>query len=97
MPHLRRWHARDTGLSHVIHWHGQPIAKLRRSWSTVCDLANIEGVTFHTLRHTATTWLLQAGVPTWEVAGYVGMSEEVVRDVYGHHHPEHMQRAASAR
>ena len=97
MPHLRRWHARDTGLSHVIHWRGQPIAKLRRSWSAVCELAGIEGVTPHTLRHTATTWLLQAGVPTWEVAGYVGMSEEVVRDVYGHHHPDHMLRAASAR
>jgi len=96
MPHLRRWRKRDEGLAHVIHWKGQPIKKLRRSWSAVCDLAGVEGVTPHTLRHTATTWLLQAGVPIWEVAGFVGMSEEVVRDVYGHHHPDHMRRAASA-
>jgi hypothetical protein len=27
-------------------------------------------------------------VPIWEVAGFVGTSEKVIRDTYGHHSPE---------
>lgn len=30
---------------------------------------------------------------TWEAAGFVGMSEQMVRDVYGHHHPDFMKGA----
>lgn len=100
LPHLRRWHAKDLkdSITHVIHWNGQPIQKLRRSWPAVRTLAGIDGrVTPHTLRHTCVTWLLQAGIDIWEVAGFVGMSEETVRDVYGHHHPAHLKNAARAK
>jgi integrase len=48
-----------------------------------------EEVTAHTLKHTCITWLLQKSVPTWQVAGFVGTSEKVNRDTYGHHSPEH--------
>jgi hypothetical protein len=37
-----------------------------------------------------------AGVPTWEAAGYLGMSAEMVERTYGHHHPEYMRAAAQA-
>jgi hypothetical protein len=50
----------------------------------------------HTLRHIAATWLMQIGVGTWETAGFLGMSEKTVRDVYGHHHPDYLQGAANA-
>ena len=50
----------------------------------------------HTLRHTAATWLMQIGVSTWEAAGSLGMSEKTLRDVYGHHHPDYLHRAANA-
>jgi integrase len=50
----------------------------------------------HTLRHTAATWLMQIGVSTWEAAGFLGMSEKTLRDVYGHHHPDYLHRAANA-
>jgi integrase len=53
-------------------------------------------VTPHTLRHTAATWLMQAGVSIWEAAGFLGMSPEMVSQVYGHHHPAHMRGAAEA-
>jgi integrase len=38
-------------------------------------------------RHTAATWLMQAGVDAFEAAGYLGMSVETLLEVYGHHHP----------
>ena len=50
----------------------------------------------HVLRHTAVCWLLQAGVSLWEVAGFVGMSEQTVREVYGHHCPDFQSNAANA-
>lgn len=97
LPFLRRWQGGDlaSGVAHVCHYHGDRVGKLRRSWGTACRLAGIDGATPHVLRHTCTTWLLLAGVPIWEVAGFVGMSEETVRRVYGHHSPSHQERAAN--
>jgi hypothetical protein len=60
-------------------------------------LANLPGkVTPHTLRHTAATWLMQAGVNKWEAAGFLGMSVEMLDQVYGHHHPNHLRKEAHA-
>jgi Phage integrase family len=53
-------------------------------------------VTPHTLRHTAATWLMQRGAPMWQAAGFLGMSEQTLRDVYGHHHPDFPREAADA-
>jgi integrase len=55
-----------------------------------------EGVSPHTLRHSAVTHLMQQGVPTWEVAGFAGMGEAVLRRHDAHHHPDHMGAAVSA-
>ncbi len=55
-----------------------------------------DAVTPHVLRHTCATWLVQSGVPLWEVAGYLGMTVEMVERVYGHHAPEHLREAARA-
>jgi hypothetical protein len=49
----------------------------------------------HTLRHTAATWRMQNGTPLWEAAGFLGMSEKTLRDVYGHHHPDYQSEAAN--
>jgi hypothetical protein len=39
------------------------------------------------------TWLLQNRVPIWDVSGFVGTSEKVIRDTYGHHSPDHLNAA----
>jgi hypothetical protein len=41
----------------------------------------------HAFRHTAATWLMQAGVPVWTAAGHLGVSVEVALNPHGHHHP----------
>jgi integrase len=64
------------------------------SLGTASALAGLSGVTPHTLRHTAATWLMQNGVPIWEAAGFLGMSAEMLARVYGHHHPDHLRNAA---
>jgi len=50
----------------------------------------------HVLRHTAATWLMQAGTDVWEAAGYLGMTIEMLSQRYGHHHPDHLSGAKRA-
>jgi hypothetical protein len=39
---------------------------------------------------------MQSGVPIWEAVGFLGVSPEVLKDTYGHHHPDYLQGAAAA-
>jgi hypothetical protein len=39
--------------------------------------------------------MMQAGVPIWEAAGFLGMSTKTLERVYGHHAPDHQERAAN--
>ena len=49
-------------------------------------------MTPHTLRHTAVTWLVQAGIPLWEVSQWVGLSIRMIETTYGHHAPDRFTR-----
>jgi integrase len=53
-------------------------------------------VTPHVLRHTAATWLMQAGVDLWQAAGFLGLTVEMISQRYGHHHPGHLAGAVAA-
>jgi integrase len=87
---LRRWREQDRarGIAYVVNYDGVGVGKLRRSWATARKAAGLgKEVTPHTLRHTAVTWQMQAGVSAWEVAGWAGMTVETVDKTYGHHSP----------
>lgn len=98
VPHLKRWRDADRklGYIHVVHFQGESVTKLRRSWATACRTAGVGGVTPHVLRHTAATWLMQAGEDKFQVAGFLGMSLEMLERVYGHHHPDFLGEAANS-
>ena len=77
--------------------YGKRQKSVKTAFKTAVSLSNLPGkISPHTLRHTAATWLMQIGVSTWEAAGFLGMSEKTLRDVYGHHHPDYLHRAANA-
>ncbi len=97
LAHLRRWHAKGIATDHFVEWNGQPVKSVKTGFKSALRLAKLEGnVTPHTLRHTAATWLMQAGVDKWEAAGFLGMTVEMLDRVYGHHHPNHLRGAAHA-
>jgi integrase len=96
LPHLRRARERGTDLGYVLHVNDASIGDIKKGFAASCRRAGLEDVTPHTLRHTAATWLMQAGVPLWEASGYLAMSEKVLTEVYWHHHPDHMRAAADA-
>lgn len=94
MAHLRRW-ARDDA-RFVVSDRGQRVGSIKTSWATACAAAGLEGITPHTLRHTAITWAMQRGASKWDAAGFFGVSLETLERVYGHHHPDHQQSAVDA-
>lgn len=83
---------------HIVQYGNAPLAKERRAWDRACAAAALgDEVTPHVLRHTCATWLMQSGkVTTWEAAGFLGMSEKMLRDVYGKHSPDFQRAAANA-
>jgi integrase len=96
--HLRRWKRLDgPRLKHVCHFNGQPTRDPHATWDKAVEAAGLadSGVTRHTLRHTRATWMMQAGVPIWESAGFLGMTIKTLERVYAHHAPSHQERAAN--
>ena len=94
---MRRWTKRKLFATCFVEFNGKPVASVKKGFRSAVNLAKLPGkVTPHTLRHTAATRLMQRGVPIWEAAGFPGMSPEVLRDPYGHCHPDHLQGAAAA-
>jgi integrase len=77
---------------------GEPIKSVKTGFKSALKLAGLadEDLSPHSLRHTAVTWALQGGATTFQAAGLAGMSEDMVRRVYGHHHPGFMREAVDA-
>jgi integrase len=96
IPHLRRARRRGSDLGPVLHISGRPIANIKKGFAAACRRAGIKGVTPHTMRHTAATWLMQNGVKLTVASEYLAMTEATLRRVYWHHHPDYMREAAEA-
>jgi integrase len=95
LAHLRRWKRRSQRFA--VEWNGAPVASIDKAFRhVVADAGLNKDVTPHILRHTAATWLMQAGVDLWEAPGFLGMTVEMLSQRYGHHHPAHLERAKAA-
>lgn len=85
------------GYPFVVTYLGEPLMKERRAFRTACTAAGLgPEVVPHTMRHTAATWLMQAGVDVWQAAGVLGMTAEQLEETYGHHHPDFQKGVAKA-
>ena len=100
LAHLRRWKridAKEPPQPHVVTFNGRPIDDVGTALTRACRLAGIEGgVTAYTLRHTAASWLVRKGIPTRKVADFLGASEQMILDHYGHLAPDYQEEAARA-
>jgi len=97
LPHLRCWRKTDEarGIVHVIHYDGQPVKRVKRSWETVRRMAGAERRDSpHVLRHSSATMFMSWGLDVAEIAGFLGMSVQTLLDVYGHHHPAFQENIA---
>jgi len=80
---------------HVIEYHSKTCNEVKIAFRRLCRDYEIKA-SAHTLRHTAATWMVLAGVPLAEVARVLGDSEKTVERVYGKHAPDYLRRAVSA-
>ncbi len=94
LAHVRRQAA--NGRRYVVEYQRGRVADIKTAWAAACDIAGLNDVTPHTLRHTAITWALQRGAKIWHVAGFFGASIETIERTYGHHAPDYMDSAVDA-
>ena len=81
----------------VIEWGGRQVSSIKKSFREAAGRAKLEDVTPHTLRHTAATWMVQKGIPMWEIAGLLGHSDPgTTARVYAKHSPEYLEDAVAA-
>src|SRR5262249_21063336 len=93
--HVGRWKRR--GPRFAVEWLGEPVSSIKKAFRAVAEDAGLgPNVTPHVLRHTAATWLMQAGTDPWEAAGFLGMTVETLMNRYGHHHPDYLSDARGA-
>lgn len=97
LAHMRRWKDMDGRIRHVIHWNGSRVDSVKKAFRSARTGAKLDAeVIPHALRHTCATWLMQAGVETWQAAGFLGMTVEMLERTYGHHSPLFQSEAANA-
>ncbi|MGB6084995.1 site-specific integrase [Parvibaculum sp.] len=97
LAHMRRWKRMDGNIRHIVNWNGSSVQSVKKAFRSARTNAKLsQDVTPHTLRHTAATWLMQAGVEIWQAAGFLGMTSEMLERTYGHHHAQFQKQAAEA-
>lgn len=81
---------------YVIEWAGKPVKSIKTGFKAACKAAGLEGVSPHTLRHTAAVHLVAAGRPMSRVAQYLGHSNTSITErVYGRFAPDHLREEAA--
>lgn len=89
LAHLRRWSrmgVEDWIVTHDGERMREPNKALARA---VAEAGLDRGVVPHTARHTCATWMMLLGCDARNAAFYLGMSEKMLLDRYGHFSPWH--------
>jgi len=83
---------------YVIEWAGQPVKSIKRGFREAVKRAGLDkAVTPHVLRHTAASWMAEAGIPMSEIAAVLGHSDSrITEKVYAKYSPTYLQRAVRA-
>lgn len=80
----------------VIEYGGEGLERIKGAFRRAAQDAKLEDVTPHTLRHTAATWMAQAGLPLPMIAGVLGQSITRTTERYIKHSPDYQAGAAEA-
>jgi integrase len=103
LAHMRRWQRLGISNHSVIEFMGKRIHRVHDGWATLIELAGLatddshNKVVRHTLRHTAITWYLEAGVDIELVSQYCGVSVDTIRSTYRHETPRTFDKLLSAK
>lgn len=78
----------------VFPYKGRPIGKIKSAWRKALKRAGLEGVTWHTLRHTWASWHAMSGTPIPALKELGGWQTLAMVSRYTHLAPEHLRQYA---
>lgn len=81
---------------YVIEYRGERVKDVKTALRAACRRAGLEPFGAHTLKHSAITWMVLAGVAFERIAKFASTSKDVIEKVYGHHSPEFVAEASGA-
>lgn len=83
---------------YVVEFAGSKVASIRKAFRRACERAGLgEDVSPHVLRHTAASWMAEAGVPMSEIAAVLGHRDSRTTErVYAKYSPTYLSRAVRA-
>jgi len=88
---------RSAQSEYVIEWAGKPVTTIKRGFASSVERAGLKNVTPHVLRHSAATFMAEAGRPMTEIASVLGHSDSSITErVYAKFSPTHLRAAVSA-
>ncbi len=85
LVHMKRW--RKDGGWYFVHVNGRSDRDIMAAWKRALVTSGIEHCRPHDLHNTAVTWAMQGGSTMNEATEFFGMSPEILKHIYGHHHP----------
>jgi integrase len=95
-PHLVRAKGAGHNIGHIILWEGDAVGDIKTAFNNAVRRAYLKGVTPHTLKHTAATWLMQSGKDPFKISDFLATSVPTLLKHYGHHNPDHQNEIADA-
>lgn len=82
---------------YVVEWGAKQVGSIKRGFARAVTTAKLADVTPHVLRHTAASWMAEAGVSMSEIAAVLGHSDSRTTErIYARFSPGHLRRAVSA-
>lgn len=82
---------------YVVEWGGKQVGSIKRGFARAVSTAGLTDVTPHVLRHTAASWMAEAGVSMSEIAAVLGHSDSRTTErIYARFSPGHLRRAVAA-
>lgn len=83
--------------AYVVEYGARPVRAVEWGFRQACQRAGLgRDVVFHTLRHTAATWMAMAGQPLGKIAEVLGQSPFTTQRVYAKYSPDYQQSAIDA-
>lgn len=83
---------------YVIEYRGRSLGRVHKGFASVVKDAGLvgRGITPHIMRHSAITWMMQAGADINKVAEFAGHKDvKMILQRYGHHHPDFLTGLSS--
>jgi integrase len=81
----------------VIEWNGKPVKSVKKALKAAGARCALPWVTAHVFRHSAASWMAEAGVSMDKIAAFLGHSDpRITARVYAKFAPDYLRDAAEA-